>query len=128
MWITIFIRFVIKFIVIFSVQDVFVQEMEAELGQPAVLCCTVYKRFCLFVLPPLFMFKKETYLIMDSKGEPFKKKSPKKGTMLYISGFGEFSIIFRYFRMYDPMITKPRLHPPHVKLTTQLAYETQYKL
>ena len=29
MWITIFIRFVIKFIVLFSVQDVFVLEMEA---------------------------------------------------------------------------------------------------
>ena len=55
-----FIRFVIKFIVILSVQAVCLQEMEAELGQPDVLeaCCTVYKRFCLFVLPPLFVFKK----------------------------------------------------------------------
>ena len=65
MWITIFIRFVIKFIVILSVQAVFVQVAESEIGQPAVLeaCCTVYKRFCLFVLPPLFVFKKEKSLI-----------------------------------------------------------------
>ena len=52
MWITVSIRFVIKFIVILSVQAEFLQDMEAEPGQPAVLeaCCTVYKRFCLFVM------------------------------------------------------------------------------
>ena len=61
MWITIFIRFVIKVIVIFSVQAVCVQEIEAEHGQPTVLeaYCTVYKRVCLFVLPHLFRIKKE---------------------------------------------------------------------
>ena len=61
MWITIFIRFVIKFIVILSVQAVFVQVAKSELGQPAVLeaCCTVYKRFCMFVMPPLFRIKKK---------------------------------------------------------------------
>ena len=49
MWITIFIRFVIKCIAILNVQAVFVKEIDAELGQSAVLeaCCTVYKRFCL---------------------------------------------------------------------------------